>query len=547
MPAHKVFADAEARLKGRLLLSSVPAPASRLTRDLMEEDTNHERSPAPNLALDKVEPCAKNRFDEPEPSQDQTQPITRSILSSVYMPGWKPDVVIGIDFGMTCTGVAYTTSSNWTSSDWPSPTVIEDWPSRNCSAVKVPSQLSYSAYDSAIDWGFDCDRSIEPGVIGKEFKLHLNPSYPYDPPGRLLRQEAVRYYTDYMRSLFLYLDSHLSVSLPGWMQQSVEFRFSMHASWSESMIGELKSWISKAGFGTARNHRIDVSRTELDAAAVYATKDMYGVGDIIMVCDAGGGTTDISVLEITKLEHDRAGLKDLARPTSVRAGSTQIDALVRELVMAQLKEQNVRCNNDELRTIAENMMRDHGFEKVKCGFDGTQMHVNIYLPIDPRKLPKPEHAQPQHVKITTAQLKNVFDQVLDPILGQIDASLLNLTNYRPQAAKTMILCGGLGESAYLQGRLQAYLEARHPDMKIVCMEEPELAVARGLVMDPVEVSCPAQPLNDERGASIRPSHKDPPDDGGQNFDNRLEVPVRVDHLASTSAKQTLYGALVSSV
>lgn len=74
------------------------------------------------------------------------------------------------------------------------------------------------------------------------------------------------------------------------------------------MIEEMRTLIEQAIVMRTSNHRASIGLTEAEAAAVYACKQHYQVffclldvkaletkilqkGDIIMICDAGGGTT----------------------------------------------------------------------------------------------------------------------------------------------------------------------------------------------------------------------------------------------------------------
>ena len=64
------------------------------------------------------------------------------------------------------------------------------------------------------------------------------------------------------------------------------------------MIGEIESLIKQAGFGSDRNHAINISSTEAETAAVCVSKQGYKKGDVFLVCVVGGGTIDINILKI---------------------------------------------------------------------------------------------------------------------------------------------------------------------------------------------------------------------------------------------------------
>jgi len=56
------------------------------------------------------------------------------------------------------------------------------------------------------------------------------------------------------------------------------------------MVAETKQLIHNAGFGRDNPlQTADISLTEAEAAAVYASKQQYCSCDVFLVCDAGGG------------------------------------------------------------------------------------------------------------------------------------------------------------------------------------------------------------------------------------------------------------------
>ena len=64
------------------------------------------------------------------------------------------------------------------------------------------------------------------------------------------------------------------------------------------MIAEIERVIGGAGFGQTNRERASVYMTEAEAAAVYASKQSMVAGEVFLVCDAGGGTTDLNVLRV---------------------------------------------------------------------------------------------------------------------------------------------------------------------------------------------------------------------------------------------------------
>lgn len=109
------------------------------------------------------------------------------------------------------------------------------WPGRASYEVrnKVDSAVAYAAgTEDLISWGFDCDEedvAIEPE---RNFKLALDPGY-FDPSGYAPgHEESLRFYHDYLGSLYQYITRHFRETIPRFGTKSIEFVFSVPTTWS---------------------------------------------------------------------------------------------------------------------------------------------------------------------------------------------------------------------------------------------------------------------------------------------------------------------------
>ena len=214
--------------------------------------------------------------------------------------GWVPEIVVGVDFGMTCTGrsalpfgsvsqsaktsvrlgVAYSMGP-----EWAEPKTLQHWPGKmiNELANKVPTQLQYKDNKSreVKAWGFDCDPESEDSDTKEYFKLHLDPAYvdPRTDASVPTLGDAREWFQDYLHCLHDHIDDYFSSAFPRWKSQRTEFLFSVPTTWkSASIIAEMESLIRKAGYGRdGSNHRVGIGLTEAEAAAVYASKQQFEV------------------------------------------------------------------------------------------------------------------------------------------------------------------------------------------------------------------------------------------------------------------------------
>ncbi|KAK3172591.1 hypothetical protein OEA41_005915 [Lepraria neglecta] len=198
-------------------------------------------------------------------------------MSTMPADGWVPEIVVGIDFGMTCTGVAYSMGP-----DWPEPKTLQHWPGKmiNELANKVPTLLQYDENTNVVKaWGFLCDQDSEDADVIGYFKLHLDPAYLDPRPDAPKLEQARQWFRDYLRCIHDHIEETFSNSFPRWKSQRTEFVFSVPTTWKNpSMIAETERLVQDAGFGhDGPDHRAEIGLTEAEAAAVYASKQHFEV------------------------------------------------------------------------------------------------------------------------------------------------------------------------------------------------------------------------------------------------------------------------------
>lgn len=242
-------------------------------------------------------------------------------------------------------------------------------------ANKVPTLLQYTPGSTfPTGWGFGCDP--ENLDLVELFKLHLDPAFRGDPrPDAPTLQQAQQWFQDYLRGIHDHIAITFSDSIPRWRNQKAEFVFSVPTTWKNpSMIAEIERLIKNAGFGSdgasPGAHRATIGLTEAEAAAVYASKQQYEKDDVVLVCDAGGGTTDVNVLKLLSSGAEPTRLQQLSWVDGRPIGSTSIDMGVHRLIVKRLSLIQHQLAED-LEAIADQMMVGR-FERFKCMY-GTPL------------------------------------------------------------------------------------------------------------------------------------------------------------------------------
>jgi len=151
------------------------------------------------------------------------------------------------------------------------------------------------------------------------FKLYLDPNFNDRYPDRPSREDAIRYFVDFMSCVYNHIQERFNSTVMDWPTRKVEYLFSIPTTWKNpGLTAELKTWLQQAGFGTESQHKVEIAQTEAEAAAVYAAKQYFRVNDVVLVCDAGGGTTDINILKVTARSWTGTRLRGLTKAEGIQ-------------------------------------------------------------------------------------------------------------------------------------------------------------------------------------------------------------------------------------
>lgn len=174
----------------------------------------------------------------------------------------------------------------------------------------MPTKLSYSRNgvgQSELRWGFLCDNDDdyhETTEPREHFKIFLDQNSLDGARKGGVRNmpesvdEAKDLVTDYLRQISEHVKLCIESVTGSWQYKNVEFVFSLPTTWnSMDTTNRFNEAISAAGFtaGNPEKHSAKLELTEAEAAAVFfATSSEVTLenGDIILICDAGGGTTE---------------------------------------------------------------------------------------------------------------------------------------------------------------------------------------------------------------------------------------------------------------
>ncbi|CAO1605257.1 hypothetical protein XANCAGTX0491_008779 [Xanthoria calcicola] len=433
------------------------------------------------------------------------------------MEGRRPDVIVGIDFGMTATGVSYANLSIGSESvRW-----IQKWPGRGqANENKVPTILVYpNDQKKPSSWGFLSETVTEQNAPDKAykdwFKTFLDPARlgqkqaedPVHSPRSL--EEVERLYEDYHQLLYKHIEFKLSVELSkiSWHSASVEFIFSVPTTWPPQLVEKYREIVKRAGFAQCKNHTLSIGLTEAEAAAVHTSLEASGIfqeKDILLVCDAGGGTTDLSVLQVSDTSTNALSLKQLDVVFGATIGSAAIDYDFEAYARSRLELAHLTSplpmSPDQA---AWEMMKSRDFQNTKCEHGGPDDQPVFLLPIPKLGPAYVDHTvgiEQGEMKFTKEELQRFFDKQVQKLVGLIDTQLQTMQRKHPgQQVNHLILAGGLGHSPYVQNRLRARFlrgggHSNAANIQVRVAPDPQLAVCKGLVGDRLRRLKAGQPV-----------------------------------------------------
>lgn len=217
----------------------------------------------------------------------------------------ETDIIVGIDFGTTYSGVAYAINS----SAKREALVVRTWPGHGVEE-KVPTLLAYTT--DPPKWGYKVRHDDEFRIA--DFKLGLQENllkhysknetpdtyslsrYLADPNWRhpaLPSKSAVDYTADYLKALVEYVRRESLLphfGLEFLQRHEVSYIITVPTIWSDTAKQLTRTAAVRAGIP----RRKLLLLTEPEAAAQYCIKNCkevdLKVGDKFLICDAGGGT-----------------------------------------------------------------------------------------------------------------------------------------------------------------------------------------------------------------------------------------------------------------
>ncbi|KAK3899799.1 hypothetical protein C8A05DRAFT_46227 [Staphylotrichum tortipilum] len=423
------------------------------------------------------------------------------------MSNRRARLVIGLDFGTTFSGVAYSdrVGEQGSVSDIH---LVQGWPGVNMVSnnEKVPSRIAYLPPNRAhpggeILWGNKIKHTTKAPVHAC-MKLKLDDTegssrelrglmamlasrigdMGMDDPDDIFAAEedeglppypgktTVEIVGDYLAQVREVAFAEISKRYGRAMFSSMrrDLVVTVPAVWSERAKDLTLQAVAKAEWDAAKVSLV----TEPEAAAIYTllhmregpSKEEVQVGDIFVLCDAGGGTVDLISYKITQVSPTFL-IEEAAVGSGDKCGATFVDQEFLGWLEQWIGSERFKNIPPEKRRHGSPMM--NSFEVNKLQFSGDDDEMSIALPSE-TGLRDDEDLQIEDgsVSLTNAQMKQLFNPCVTRAVELIDGQLV-------------LVVGGFGRNQYLYRKIDEYCQGRGIQTRRPGF--PWSAVARGAV------------------------------------------------------------------
>ncbi|KAF9910113.1 hypothetical protein EC991_007245 [Linnemannia zychae] len=363
-------------------------------------------------------------------------------------------IVVGIDFGNTFTGVSYAHQGDGEMID------VVKWPRHLNAYAKVPTVSLYKTNEnkSLVDWGSSAlasyKRSKTDRILIRDYKLLL---FDQNARGRLDNGlHLTDVLTQYLQSIHRHLMEEVNKSqVLAAESVPIHYCITVPQAWTLPTRELILRCYVEAGIILQTPAPNMTVITEAEAAATYCREnceefDSLKDGEIFMICDAGGLTTNVTVFRVD----DALGVRQFVRMSSSHAencGSVMLDRKFRDLILSKLTGLDIDAKPQRQKAF-ETLLE--GFGEIKSQFDVNSSdevkHLSVPMGLDVKELqPVPAWLEDEYMALTGQELCSVvFDPEVEKVLELIEKESKNHS-----ICAGIFMVGGFGANKYLLDKL----------------------------------------------------------------------------------------------
>ncbi|KAL4917172.1 hypothetical protein BDW62DRAFT_88269 [Aspergillus aurantiobrunneus] len=403
-------------------------------------------------------------------------------------------LVIGIDFGTTFSGVAWATPESFEADQI---NLISAWPGTGREEGKAPTELLYE--DGKLMWGYNIpggadtvrgfkllllhDEDLTEDIKSSEFFLRARRMM------RDTRKTAVGLIADYLRALWKHTLDTISKALGDFVVDGLRFHvvITVPAIWKAYARQGMRDAANTAGI--LRPRRVGETTLsfvpEPEAAALSALCERgrrIKKGDVYVICDAGGGTVDLISYEIK--DTNPIAMREAVEGRGGLCGGLLIDEAFEAICKRRLGR---RWDNLSKKGIND-VMRGEWEQYIKPQFRLGSTHGDwiVGIPAEAFErsnlddLSKQPYIKQGRIHFRDCDIEQAFTSSFAGIDELVDKQIEKAKKESLQV-KGIILVGGLGTSPYLYEHQRDQYSKNRISVLQSSGIKPRTAICRGAI------------------------------------------------------------------
>jgi molecular chaperone DnaK len=231
--------------------------------------------------------------------------------------------------------------------------------------------------------------------------------------------------------------------------------------------------------GAIAGLEVDRIINEPTAASLAYGIDKAGQEEKILVFDFGGGTLDVTIMEIFSVENDKgnkeSGFEVKSTSGDTQLGGTDMDEILIDYIAEEFKKEN-KIDLKQDKTALQRLKE--AAEKAKIELSST-LETEINLPFISGDTAGPKHLV---IKITRAKLEELVKPIIEKCRGPLEQAIKD-TKLKPDEITKIILVGGPTRMPAVQKFVEDYV-----GKKIERGVDPMECVARGAAIQGAALS-----------------------------------------------------------
>ncbi|KAI0897360.1 actin-like ATPase domain-containing protein [Annulohypoxylon nitens] len=401
----------------------------------------------------------------------------------------KAQLIVGIDFGTTFSGVAFAFATNNEAKE----DIITEWPGAGSyTKQKIPTVLYYDQYQKVVGWGPDIADALaptgypKPGVQKVEwFKLQLMLSgntyidpinLPPLPPGKSEIDVAADYLFKLRQAMRTALQKTLG-EVFNREERNIRYYLTVPAIWNDAGKAATRAAAIQAGFLRDENDNRLTLVSEPEAASLFCAKTgllNLKVHDAILIVDCGGGTVDLIAYEVE--DENPFTVAECTAGSGDSCGSTALNRNFSNILRTKIRKMKLPDGSKTAGRVYAKCIMD--FEnRIKADFrnNGQKWAVDVGIEAE-----FPEAGiEEGYMTFTNEEILQCFEPVVNRILELVRNQIIAI-QAQNRTLQNILVVGGFGASEYLFQQIKLHVPPQFQS-KVVRPMDSVAAIVKGAV------------------------------------------------------------------